>query len=321
MRLPTALAEALEAELVSVPQRELAAAAARISERYRGEHGGPGPRITSREERLAYAAVRMPATYAAMSRVLAELRKRAPAFAPRTLLDLGAGPATATFATASAFPQLGSFGCVERDAELAKLGRSLGSSVAIHPEYMVGALEAVPFPPADLVVCSYSLAELEPAAARQVLGRAWDGAQVMIVVEPGTRREFSRLLQMRDAVVARGAHIVAPCPAQHSAATCPMAASGDWCHFPQRVERTALHRRLKGGELPYEDEKFCYFIVAREPITPAAARIVRRPRALKGHVELELCTPSRIAHVTVARRTPEAYKAARRADWGDEWPC
>ncbi|CAG9467276.1 unnamed protein product [Pedinophyceae sp. YPF-701] len=49
-------------------------------------------------ETKAYAAQRLPATYAACCRVLSEIRTRAPKFRPSRVLDFGAGPGAATWA-------------------------------------------------------------------------------------------------------------------------------------------------------------------------------------------------------------------------------
>jgi ribosomal protein RSM22 (predicted rRNA methylase) len=113
------------------------------------------------------------------------------------------------------------------------------------------------------------------------------------------------------------ATIVAPCP-HHFA--CPMAAAGDWCHFSQRVERTSQHRQLKGGALGYEDEKFSYLVAAKNNSASAGARLVRHPGKHSGHVKLALCTAEgKIENRTVTRSSKEAYKRARKADWGDAW--
>ena len=98
-----------------------------------------------------------------------------------------------------------------------------------------------------------------------------------------------------------------------------MAAANDWCHFPVRVERTSLHRRLKGGVLGYKDEKFSYLIAARRRIAPAPTRIVRHPQKHSGHIRLTLCTPQGIEQRTVPKSQKELYKAARKADWGEEF--
>ena len=48
----------------------------------------------------AYAASRMPACYAVVRRIMAEMAFTQPDWRPRTMLDFGAGPATAAWAAA-----------------------------------------------------------------------------------------------------------------------------------------------------------------------------------------------------------------------------
>jgi ribosomal protein RSM22 (predicted rRNA methylase) len=98
-----------------------------------------------------------------------------------------------------------------------------------------------------------------------------------------------------------------------------MAAVGDWCHFAARVDRTAEHRRLKDGELGYEDEKFSYLAFSKTPAAHAEARIVRHPQVHGGHIRLTLCTPEGLQSPTVTRSKKEAFRAARKAKWGDGW--
>ena len=157
----------------------------------------------------------------------------------------------------------------------------------------------------ELAVISYALGEVPAAERESVLRKAWSATTaLLVVVEPGTTRGFGVVNAARSWLIAKGAKLLAPCPHCN---TCPMAAAGDWCHFAERVERTQLHRRLKGGELGYEDEKFSYVVASRaalpsadtidvEPVHnfafPAArARIVRHPQKRSGHVQLTLCTP------------------------------
>jgi ribosomal protein RSM22 (predicted rRNA methylase) len=170
----------------------------------------------------------------------------------------------------------------------------------------------------DLVVISYTLGELPQAAAEAVLNKAWKCAgKFLIVIEPGTRRGFAAIDSARSALLANAAVILAPCP--HTSA-CPMATADDWCHFSQRVERTSQHRQLKGGDLGYEDEKFSYVVAAKTAAPPAGSRIVRHPGKHSGHVQLALCTAAgQIENRTVTRSSKEAYKRARKAEWGDIW--
>jgi ribosomal protein RSM22 (predicted rRNA methylase) len=170
----------------------------------------------------------------------------------------------------------------------------------------------------DLVVISYTLGELPQAAADAVFAKAWKCAgKFLVVIEPGTRRGFAAINAARSALISNAASILAPCP---HASACPMAVAGDWCHFSQRVERTSQHRQLKGGDLGYEDEKFSYVVATTTAVPPAGSRIVRHPRKHSGHVQLALCTPQgRIENRTVTRSSKEAYKRARKAEWGDSW--
>jgi len=113
-----------------------------------------------------------------------------------------------------------------------------------------------------------------------------------------------------------GAHVIAPCPHERA---CPMA-SGDWCHFAARVERSGLHRRLKSGALGHEDEKYSYVVLARDAHGAGPARILRHPRLHGGHAQLELCTLAGLERRTVSKKHGEAWRQLRRARWGDAWP-
>jgi ribosomal protein RSM22 (predicted rRNA methylase) len=167
-------------------------------------------------------------------------------------------------------------------------------------------------PPHDLVIVSYALGEIGPG----VIARAWKATrQVLVVIEPGTPFHFRGVLAAREYLIAEGAFIAAPCP---HASACPMSGT-DWCHMPARVERTSLHRRLKGAELPYEDEKFSYVIATRTPVDRAAARIVRRPEIQKGFVALTLCTPEGLRRQGVPRSQRDDFKRARKVGWGAAW--
>ena len=96
--LPSALRTALDAKLEGLPRQDLASRAATISKAYRD--GGSSITIGSELDALAYAIVRMPATYAAVTACLNALVEARPDFAPQSLLDVGAGPGTASWAAA-----------------------------------------------------------------------------------------------------------------------------------------------------------------------------------------------------------------------------
>src|SRR4029077_17498813 len=105
--LPAELKAALDARLQGVSRGAAAARAAAISKNYR-DGGGSGT-IKSETDALAYALARMPATYAAVTASLNALSEIRTDFAPTTLLDIGAGPGTASWAAAAAFSTLQHF--------------------------------------------------------------------------------------------------------------------------------------------------------------------------------------------------------------------
>jgi ribosomal protein RSM22 (predicted rRNA methylase) len=340
MRLPSNLPQAIERLTGTVSPQRLRLAAAALSDRYRNAVT-PAAAMRSEDERLAYLLVRMPATFAALLKALRAAKRQfmAPSgdvpvsdnglmsdkgMAIETMLDLGSGPGTAAWAAVEVFPELRQLRLIERDSGLIGLGRQLGAAsdapALRQAEWIQAELNGKFREDAyDLVAASYSLGELSPAQRSECLRQAWQRTRrLLLLVEPGTRAGFGCIHQARSELIALGATLLAPCP--HRLA-CPMAAAGDWCHFAARVERTAMHRRLKGGELGHEDEKFSYVAATPLPGNPAEQRIVRHPGFHSGFVELQLCSADGLEKRTIGRSKKNEYRAARRAAWGDAWPA
>jgi ribosomal protein RSM22 (predicted rRNA methylase) len=84
-----------------------------------------------------------------------------------------------------------------------------------------------------------------------------------------------------------------------------------------RLARTAVHRAAKGAALGYEDEKFSYVAVARQPTIRATARVLRHPQTRPRLIQLELCTPSGVRSVAVTKRDNERFRQARKVRWGE----
>src|ERR1051325_7786999 len=124
MRLSAELQDSIQREIDKADRRRLAQAVADLSEQYKAADFST-PAIATEAHRAAYLAVRLPATYAAISRVFAEIKLRAPQTEISSLLDLGAGPGTALFAAAEQFPHLQHATLVESDAGWTALGKRL----------------------------------------------------------------------------------------------------------------------------------------------------------------------------------------------------
>lgn len=318
MRLPPELLAAIERETSRFDGKQLARAAADLSERYKKDETRGSSIINSEVHRAAYLAVRLPATYAANRSVFAEIRVLAPHLEIESMLDLGAGPGTALLAAAETFPHLRQATLIEADAAWFEAGKRLGGSTPVRTQWLQRDLRSkLDFGPHDLVVISYALGEIPGSVLEPLLERAWQNARkLLVIVEPGTMRGFSNVNAARSWMIAHEARLIAPCPHHH---VCPMAAAGDWCHLAQRVERTSLHRALKGGALGHEDEKFSYVAAGRELVALPKARIVRHPRKHSGHVQFTLCRAEGLGTRTVTKSQKQAYKEARKAEWGDAW--
>src|ERR1700753_2525202 len=126
--LPAELKGALDARLEGRALGDVAARAAAISKTYRD--GGTSATIKSETDALAYALARMPATYAAVAASLNALQAIRPDFAPCALLDVGAGPGTASWAADEAFPTLENATLLDANPALRSLALELAHGSA-----------------------------------------------------------------------------------------------------------------------------------------------------------------------------------------------
>ncbi|MFD7069307.1 small ribosomal subunit Rsm22 family protein [Streptomyces sp. NPDC059913] len=320
------LAETLRAALAGLldglPPKQAAQAVDRLIANYRGTTPTDAPVLRDRSDVAAYAAYRMPATFEAVRSALAAFRAAAPDWVPATHTDVGGGTGAATWAVAGAWdgPRTTVLDWAEPALALGRELAGLSGVPALHgAEWRRARIDAgLDLAPADLVTVSYVLKELTPAARTALVDAAAAAAQAVVIVEPGTPDGYARVIEARDRLTAAGLTVAAPCP--HSG-TCPIEPGTDWCHFAARVSRSSLHRRVKGGSLPYEDEKFGYVVATRFPVAPAPARVTRKPQIRKGQVLLDLCTREEgLRRETVTKRHGGLYRAARDTAWGDAWP-
>lgn len=314
--LPAELKAALDARLHGLSRSDAATRASSISQTYRD--GGGSRAITSEADALAYALARMPATYAAVIASLNALREIRPDFAPASLLDVGAGPGTATWAAAEAFSSLQNFALLDANTALRALALDLGRDshrlrdIAYRRGEARAALaEAVA---ADLVVASYMIGEIPDAERKVLVELMWAKTRdTLLIVEPGTPAGYARILALRAQLIASGAHVAAPCPHDE---TCPLAAP-DWCHFTQRLPRSRAHKQLKSAELPYEDEKFIYVALTRAAPLRHFVRVLAQPAVNKVAISAKLCTDQGILQAVAAHRDKAEYRRFKKIDWGD----
>lgn len=307
MKLPEELQEAIDHFVQHSPALREARRA--LTQNYKAGQSSPFADVS---KRLAYLGYRLPATYSAVHKVLEEIP-----FAPDHVLDLGAGPGTASWAAIDLFPNIQKVTLIEKSLDAIDLGKGL-SSFSSHPalqsaEWLCQSLLRN-IPQADLGILSYVLNEL--TGPERIVEECWKSVSCLVIVEPGTPKNFQLLKKIRQQLIDLNAHIVAPCP---HALACPMQGK-DWCHFSARVERSRLHRLLKEGSLGYEDEKFSYLIAAKISQKKYLNRIIRQPLKQSGHVHLSLCSETgSLEEKIVTRKQKELYRLSRDAEWGDEF--
>jgi ribosomal protein RSM22 (predicted rRNA methylase) len=313
MELPSALRRAVDAALTGLSAIDLAAASAALSERYRAERRDGRAHLGDDLTARAYLAARLPATYAAVRAALAAIAEARPEFAPRSLLDFGAGPGTALWAARDGWPDLDSALLIEASSTIREFGARFAAESGVARIDWHSALDVAA--PHDLVTIAYVLDELDPERRAPLLDRLWAlTGDMLLIVEPGTSAGWRRILDARTQLLDSGAHLVAPCP---HAKPCPLTAP-DWCHFSRRVARSRAHLLAKDAEVPWEDEKFIYLAVSRHGAVLPEARVIAQPRPGSGKVALKLCAADGCADWRlVTRREGDRYKAARRAEWGE----
>ncbi len=304
----------------AVGRPALKAAQARTSALYR-DGGHSRDAVPDTAAALAYALVRMPATYAACVRAFDLAAAQAPEFQPTTLLDLGAGTGGATLAAAAVWPALTRATLVEPSAVLSALSQdAIAAATRIETKLLAADIRkpAHAWPAADLVTLSYVLAEQAEADVPALMARiAASVTQMIIIVEPGTPQGYARSLAARDALAAAGLTTLAPCP---HANTCPLP-GGDWCHFSVRLQRSAGHRALKDADVPFEDERFAFLAAVRPGLGQRAnARLLRAATIEKGFADLALCTPAGLETRRIRRRDGADFKRAKDLLWGDAVP-
>ncbi|MBR4261394.1 MAG: rRNA methyltransferase [Clostridia bacterium] len=318
MELPIELRNLIEEKLEGVNIKELQKNSESVSLKYRDDNRDGRRLVTEEIEALAYAAVRMPATYGAVSSALKHTFEICDCKI-ESVLDVGAGTGAGTWAVCS-FIDFDDCICLEREDVMRNLGKSLMQ------ESEVETLKNVKWEKfdlvtsdikqkADLVICSYVLNELSEENRLVALDKLWKATnKILLIIEPGTPIGFSEIKELRKMFINKGGCVIAPCP---NIENCPML-ENDWCHTTCRVARTKIHKLLKNGNAPYEDEKFSYIAVSKDGVDKEDfARVLRHPKIESGKITLQVCTNEGIIEKVVTKKDKELFKVARKASCGD----
>lgn len=318
MELPIELKNIIEREIEKNNLKNLQRNAESISVKYREEPRTGKRLLTENTEALAYSAVRMPATYGAVYTALSKLLE---IHNPKieTVLDVGAGTGAGIWAVNSLLGVKKNI-CLEREDAMRNLGKYFMQESELEElkkvewrkfDLVNSSIEYT----ADLVICSYVLNELNESERESALKKLWNATnKILLIVEPGTPNGFAEIKELRNELINYGGSVIAPCPNVYK---CPMPCE-DWCHTTCRVARTKIHKLLKNGDVPYEDEKFSYIAVCKEKIEKKKiARVLRHPKIESGKITMQLCSEEGIQEKIVTKKEKELFKIARKLKCGD----
>lgn len=316
MDLPIEIKSYIENELNYIKKRDLQNNAQTISLNYRNNEGKGKRLLKSDEEAIAYAISRMPATYGAVYNALKHTLEICESNISN-VADIGAGTGTASIA-ADELLNLEDIRCFEREDAMREVGQkifkiynNLGIK-SVWEKYDVNTDKIKE--KYDLVITSYMINELKEIEIENVVEKLWDATEkILLIVEPGTMQGYKNIMRAKQKLLKLGGKIIAPCMCEN----CKLP-KDDWCNFSCRVQRTKTHKELKGGNVPYEDEKYIYISVAKEEFDKKDKnRILRHPMIYSGYVKLKVCNKEEIKEITISKKDKEKFKIARKANAGD----
>ena len=306
MNLPLDLKLQLESLLDGYSLKELKNIASSITEQYKNGSGKGNDLISSELASKVYAVYRLPATYSAFGEALKHTLELYDQNID-SVIDVGAGSGSASLTVSHLLPNIKNFTLLERNKYMMEIGKTLHNFNYINYDLSRDNLDIK----AELVMSSYVLNELDQNSRINAINKMWNMTnKMMLIVEPGTPEGFSLIREIRDYLISIGAYVIAPC-------THVGICLNTWCHFSTRVSRSKLHKDLKGGDAPYEDEKYSYIAFSKKETTPCKNRILRHPQINPGFVELEVCTKEGFKRIKYSKKDKELFKKARKSNAGD----
>ena len=299
----------LESLLENYKLSELKQNASFLIKHYQAKDVTNGDVIDSDLKALVYAAIRMPAT----SKVCRVVFKRVfDIYNPeiKSVLDVGSGLGAMSDALKEYKDT--SIDTLEINEHMINVSKLINEENNIN--YLNKDITLDNISRYDLVMSSYVLNEIGTRHRKETMKKMFEAAnKLLVIIEPGTPEGYQVIKEFRDYAISHNGYIVAPCTHMNR---CPM--TNDWCHFLTRVERSKLHKLLKGGDAPYEDEKYSYIAISKEPLEVEGNRVLRHPHIYKGMVEVEICNKEGIKKEQIRKNHPN-YKVIKHLNSNDKY--
>lgn len=230
-----------------------------------------------------------------------------------SVADFGAGPGTLSWAwlfylhrrQPGLLQRVRTMHLIERNANAAELAGTLANALQRYKPFShiditvtVDKWQAHMSTHRDITLFGNVLVEGDTAAD---LNLATLNSGHVILVEPGNRRGFSRMLTMRNHLIDHGWSIQFPCPSAHA---CPMA-STNWCHF--HVNRFVLPfiQRMSAKAARHNPKHhFCGLVMSRAntPQPPDNWRVLSTVRKAGRSAIRYLCNGEHLIETVLNRR-------------------
>jgi ribosomal protein RSM22 (predicted rRNA methylase) len=163
----------------------------------------------------AYSCSRMVNSYGALYNAFSKIMKKNPQFSPRTLLDFGAGPGTG-FLAAKQFWNIEQLIAIDCSQSMNDLCKRFANLVDANASIDVGQI-LQPVHKADLVVCAFTLSEMDEKYAKKIIDLLWEKTiDTMVLIDRGTPIGFQIITNAREQLLKKASalnqdvHIVAP---------------------------------------------------------------------------------------------------------------
>lgn len=315
MELPILLQKAIEEKIENIKLSELRNNAKNLSGRYMEDERTGKTLLNNSTDALAYAIIRMPATYCADKMALKYTLSLANCEI-NSVLDVGSGTGAMPWAINDSI-DVQEITCIERENVMSALGKKLMQDSLKNVKWKeADILKDDLEEKADLVTASYVINELNEKDREYVIDKLYKAAnKILLIIETGTPKGFEIIKQVQEYAKKNNAYIIAPCTSQEK--QCKLG-KDDWCHATVRVQRSKIHKYLKEGEAPYEDEKFSYIAISKEFYGNAEKRILRHPIIENGKITLKICNHGNIEEMVITKKDKELFKSAKKKNCGDE---
>lgn len=258
----------------------------------------------------------MPATYEVVKKVIQKTFEKN-SFDIQSILDIGAGTGSGSIAI-SELLSIQKIYCYEKIEAMQKVGKDImknGNTILKNAEwknfdFVKDNIEIKP----DLIICSYVINEIDKSYRSLCINKLYNATNnLIILIEPGTPEGFKNIIEAREILLTKGMHIVAPCTHEGK---CEIL-ENDWCNCMTRINREKIHKELKGGVAPYEDEKFSYIVFSKNNVELPSKRILRHPIINSGFIKFKVCTSNGILQEVVSKKQGDYYKRAKKLSIGD----